>query len=216
MNTLADAAGLAPTTGQADVNTLLPLAHAFAAEVYPGLIGGDLNRMPFWLPWLWPQPAYTIPQPTLEDRFIRLLPLLLLVYGLMNLALAALLLVVLAWWLHSLDVHPTAGLIIMTALGFSLMLILTVLTPRLFFPAQRRQYRWRKHLAALLSVRYGLAPGGLGLLLEDDEQLSRYLQRFLADHHVPYPLPLYDSRGHYLFAAPRKVEVLANALLRGR
>src|SRR5439155_358262 len=29
-----------------------------------------------------------------------------------------------------------------------------------------------------------------------------------------YPLPLYDARGRYLFAAPRKVEVLAGALLR--
>src|SRR5262249_32471934 len=40
------------------------------------------------------------------------------------------------------------------------------------------------------------------------------LQRFLADHHVPYSLPLYDDSGRYLFAAPQKVEVLARGLLR--
>src|SRR5205807_2657051 len=58
-------------------------------------------------------------------------------------------------------------------------------------PSLRRQYRWRKQLAALLSVHFGLAPGGLALLLEDDEQCVLYLQRFLAEHHVPYELPFY-------------------------
>src|SRR5207244_483877 len=62
--------------------------------------------------------------------------------------------------------------------------------------------------------REGLAPGGLALLLEDDEACSLALQRFLAEHHVPYPLPLYGPDGRYLFASPAKVEVLARALLR--
>ena len=68
--------------------------------------------------------------------------------------------------------------------------------------------------AAILSIQYGLAPGGLALLLEDDERFSLDLQRFLADHHVPYSLPLYDDSGRYLFVAPEKVEVLARGLLR--
>jgi len=79
---------------------------------------------------------------------------------------------------------------------------------------RRTHYRWRKELAALLSVRHGVAPGGLALLLEDDEQCGLYLQRFLAEHHVPYDLPFYDARGQYLFAAPAKVDVVARALLR--
>jgi hypothetical protein len=74
--------------------------------------------------------------------------------------------------------------------------------------------RWRKRMAAILSVQYGLAPGGLAVLMEDDERCSLYLQRFLADHHVPYSLPFYDDSGRYLFAAPEKVEVLARGLLR--
>ena len=69
-------------------------------------------------------------------------------------------------------------------------------------------------MAALLSVQYHLGPGGLAVLLEDDERFSLYLQRFLADHHVPYTLPLYDDSGKYLFAAPEKIEVLARGLLR--
>src|SRR5207253_11088723 len=52
------------------------------------------------------------------------------------------------------------------------------------------------------------------LLLEDDERFVLALQRFLAEHHVPYPLPLYDQEGRYLFAAPDKIEVLSGALLR--
>ena len=77
-----------------------------------------------------------------------------------------------------------------------------------------RDARRRKQVAALLSVRYGLAPGGLGLLLEDDTRFSVFVQRFLAEHHVPYTLPFYDRRGHYLFAAPEKVDLLSRALLR--
>jgi hypothetical protein len=72
----------------------------------------------------------------------------------------------------------------------------------------------RKGLAALFSVRYGLGPGGLGLLLEDDDRCNRYLQRFLSEHQVPYDLPLYDREGAYLFAAPAKVKVLAESLVR--
>ena len=50
--------------------------------------------------------------------------------------------------------------------------------------------------------------------MEDDDRFSNCLQRFLAEHHVPYPLPLYDHRGRYLFASPTKVKVLADALVR--
>jgi hypothetical protein len=96
----------------------------------------------------------------------------------------------------------------------SLLIVGRAFVSRLFAPRERRLARWRKQLAALLSVRYGLAPGGLALLLEDDEQFALFLQRFLAEHRIPYPLPLYDEQGRYLFAAPAKVQVLAQALLR--
>jgi uncharacterized protein (DUF58 family) len=77
-----------------------------------------------------------------------------------------------------------------------------------------RTYRWRKELSAILSVRYALGPGGLALLLEDDERCVHYLLRFLAEHQVAYPFPLYDDDGRYLFAAPRKAKVLADAILK--
>jgi uncharacterized protein (DUF58 family) len=83
-----------------------------------------------------------------------------------------------------------------------------------------QQYRWRKQVAAVLSVHYGLGPGGLALLLEDDEECSHLVGRFLIEHQVPCPLPFYDARGRYLFGSPAKIDVLASALmysvLRGR
>ena len=50
-------------------------------------------------------------------------------------------------------------------------------------------------------------------MLEDDESFTRHAQRFLAEYHVPYPVPLYDNHGRYLFAAPGKIDVLSRALL---
>jgi hypothetical protein len=80
--------------------------------------------------------------------------------------------------------------------------------------SKRRRDRWRKQLAAIVSVRYGLAPGGLAALLEDDDAFALHLQRFLSEHQVPYTLPLYNEEGRYLFAAAAKVPVLADALVR--
>lgn len=82
-----------------------------------------------------------------------------------------------------------------------------------FRPNTHRAYRWRKQLAAIMAVHYGLGPGGLGLLLEDDLACGRYLQRFLAEHQVTYPYPLHDYAGHYLFRSPEKLTVLADTLL---
>ncbi len=86
--------------------------------------------------------------------------------------------------------------------------------PSRWSPAYHRLYRRRKELAAILSVWYGLGPGGLALILEDDERCVHYLQRFLAEHQIAYPFPLYDEAGRYLFAAPEKAKVLASALLK--
>jgi uncharacterized protein (DUF58 family) len=83
-----------------------------------------------------------------------------------------------------------------------------------FLPWYHREYRWRKELAAILSVRYRLGPGGLAMLLEDDQSCAMYLQRFLGDHQVAAPISLYDHHGRYLFAEPHKAKVLADALLR--
>ena len=84
-----------------------------------------------------------------------------------------------------------AGLAVVPRL-LALVFVLTSSAGRSFCRGGGAHEVRRKKLAALLSVRHGLAPGGLEALLEDDEQMALHLQRFLAEHQVPYPLPLYD------------------------
>jgi uncharacterized protein (DUF58 family) len=219
LNRLAEAADLAPSTGEARLYPLLRLAYGLARELYPDQLRRDLNRSPWWLPWLWPQPFSTVRRPTAADHFNRWLFIVLLVlWGL-----------VLAYFVWGVErsyarVPLSVATLIVRVLLYTLLgglvgtgFVLTLSLLRgyiLFAPARRRAFHWRKRLAALLSVQYGLAPGGLAVLLEDDQRMGNYLQRFLAEHQVPYPLPMYDRKGRYLFAAPGKIDFLAAALLR--
>jgi uncharacterized protein (DUF58 family) len=216
LNLLAEAAVLAPTTSpsQANLEDLLPLAYSFAEEVYPDLLRPDLNSFPFWLPWLLPPPAYTVRQPRLVDYLYPWLPALLPLYGILGLTVMAVGFLAFVQMVAQFHLPGELLLLIAGVAAFLLVKAFLRLPQSLFFPRQRRWLRWRKRLTALLAVRYELAPGGLALLLENDDLFGQHLQRFLADHHVPYPLSLYDPQGRYLFAAPDKVEVLAGALLR--
>jgi len=78
----------------------------------------------------------------------------------------------------------------------------------------QREQRWRKEISAILAVRYDLGPGGLTMLMEDDVQCAKQLQRFLAEHQVACPFAPYDADGVNAFAAPEKTHVLADALLK--
>jgi uncharacterized protein (DUF58 family) len=191
----ADAADRPPADCRADPLPLIPLAYSFASEVYPGLLANDVNRYPWWLTWVTQFPAYNRTT-TLWHRLAR--------NRLLWLSLLALPAV---WVVSVLIVLPVYG-----AWRLWRMARYTGLAD-LAGNIGRRQ-AWRKKLAALLSVRSGMAPGGLAVLLEDDDAFSLLLQRFLAEHQVPYRLPLYGGDGRYLFAAPRKVPVLAAALRR--
>lgn len=196
LNRLVDAASRPPAVGETPLEPLLRLAHAFAEEVYPDMLRRDLNAVPFWLPWVARRQKSTDSSSFVGLMILYFIAIVFpstiflgiqsLIWGQMN----------------------TAAI----AIGLPVSLVLAALI--FFWPRDAKLVRWRKRLAALLSVRYALAPGGLALLLENDEQMSRYLQRFLADHHVPYALPLYDAKGRYRFASPEKVQVLAAALLR--
>jgi uncharacterized protein (DUF58 family) len=81
-NQLADAAGLAPASGTANVDSLLPLAYSFAQEVYPNEMAQGVNGMPFWLPLLHPVPGPWARRTTSGGRLWRLLtlPLATLLY----------------------------------------------------------------------------------------------------------------------------------------
>jgi uncharacterized protein (DUF58 family) len=214
LNQLSSAAVLAPSTGRTPLDRLLPLAYGFAQEVYPHLLDSRVNQVPFWLPWLFPQPAYTIREAALADRLYRWLPVLLPLYAIAGIGAVALACLGTLWAMEVLGVSLPISILLTVIVMLAMPLIYVRIPPTLFFPARRRRIGWRKALAALFSARYGLGPGGLGLLLEDDDRCNRYLQRFLSEHQVPYDLPLYDREGAYFFAAPAKVNVVAENLVR--
>jgi uncharacterized protein (DUF58 family) len=211
---LADASTLEPSSGRTDPESLIALGFAFAYEVYPELVRPGVNAMPWWLRWLATFPGYWRRSGKLfrylyrrRLKFLLIcgsgLPLLFLLVNLLFACLAP-------TWLAVLVVYITSGVAVIAAVS-GLVLFLGV---TLFGGRQRRLGAHRKRLAALLSVRYGLAPGGLEILLEDDDAFSLLLQRFLSEHRVPYSLPLYDRSGRYVFRVPEKVAVVAAALVR--
>jgi uncharacterized protein (DUF58 family) len=222
LNHLADAAALVPATTTAKPATLLPLAYSLAQRVYPNLLRQDINRVPFWLPYLWPLPAVdrtrTMPSKAFRWFFIlgAFLPfagVVAFVYGFGEFfaALSSVLLPI-----PQSVVGPLGYVLAVSAgiLYYALLNFLYPIVPLLGSKRVRKEARWRKRLAALLATRHELGPGGWGLLMENDRALAFHLQRFLAEHHVPYPIPLYDEQGRYLFAASGKPAILAQALLR--
>ena len=197
---------------------LISLAYAFARQVYPQLMRPAVNDMPFWQEWFDSTPGYTHRKFSLINYLFRckctftsaaiwfLYPALLI-----GDALATS--IALAWFKPTLGQSAFGDLLILDAAAAA-VLFLVVILYLIITDRHRRLARYRKNVAALLSVRYGLGPGGLSALLEDDEAFALLTQRFLGEHQVPYTLPLYDRTGRYLFAAPKKIDVLAKPLLR--
>jgi uncharacterized protein (DUF58 family) len=201
---LAEAANLAPATEAAEVGPLLDRAYAFASAVYPDLLRPTVNRFPVWLPYVSPQPGWTMRRPAAHEVWLRTTR---------TLAVA----LVTAGTLIGVFGPPGVSLVAAVSVGLGLvggLIGYALWVPWAMVTRGGRRYAWRKKLAALLAVIYRHPPGALALFLEDDLACARELQRFLADHQVPYDVPLYDGRGRYLFARPGKVDVLAKALLR--
>jgi len=202
---LAETANLAPATEAAAVGPLVDRAYAFASEVYVDLLRPWLNRFPAWLPFFSPQPGWTMRRPPAREvwlRIVRTLAWAMLTAGIV---------------IGLVTDDPASAPVAAGAVTIGVItgiVAYSVWLPWGLFGRSRRRYAWRKKLAAILAVLYRHPPGALALFLEDDARCARELQRFLADHQVPYDVPLYDNRGRYLFARPAKVGVLAKALLR--
>jgi uncharacterized protein (DUF58 family) len=215
LQTLADAAALTPASARTDPDHLIPAAYAFAREVYPHLMRDCVNGLPFLQEWWETPPWYTRRQRGFlyflfrQKRKIWYAAGLLLFPPITLVADVLLFATNRAWF--QMDLLWLAATLLLVDVGIVLLPVAIFLgmTDR-----YRRLARYRKQLAALLSARDGLAPGGLSALLEDDDAFALLVQRFLGEHHVPYTLPLYDREGRYLFAAPGKVPVLASALTR--
>ncbi len=208
IDTLADAASLAPATPRAPQDELLPLAYGFAEEVYPDLLNREVNHFPFWLPWLsWRRQA-KLTKWDWREFGIRLAAVT--VYLVAVFVSSRYLLVPL--------LGPVLGQVLSFVIGILGLIAafrLWTWQPRHGLPTGRNpvRYRWRKKLAALLSVRYKLGPDGLSQLLYDDAAFAQHMQGFLAEHNVPFSPPLYSPQGEYLYQEPGKVAVLAQALL---
>lgn len=194
---------------------LLPVAHALATEIYPNYLTSEVNRVPIWLAWFVGAPYFTRHWRGWMDwlyrrkRAILLWGTTLIPMGVFTLNVA----------LFFMDGIPATGRSLLAAFGLlGVPLIVAAawavfVFSFLFSWKQPKEFRLRKQMAALLSVRYGLYPGGLEALMQDDDQLSMHLQRFLAEHRVPYTLPLYDERGRYLAAMPQRAEILGRAIV---
>jgi hypothetical protein len=220
---LAEAAALGPASAEVHPDRLLPLTYSFASEVYPDLLHPSINNVPFWFTTLLSFPGFLRRWRGLLEGLYhrkRLLWVVLSLVATLVLAFSASWKYLLAvstalvdaaswtrlpgWALLIIAALPLLGVICLPLIGF--LFVLRATRPR------QRLGVWRKRLAALLSVRYGLAPGGVELLMEDDDVFVLLMQRFLNEHRVPYTLPLYDGHGRYRFAAPEKVPALAKAL----
>ncbi len=218
---LAAAAARLPVQERVPPDHLLPLAYSFASEVYPELLRPAVNAVPWTMTWLEGFSSYPRrPRLGLFEHLHRrksglrmlcwwasfwslLLPLVLLLLRVM-------------FQMRALDAVLPFVLFVGPLLSFLMWggTVFVFGVDAVAGGGKRRRDRWRKQLAAIVSARYGLAPGGLATLLEDDDAFALLLQRFLSEHQVPYTLPLYSPEGRYLFAAPEKVPVLADALVR--
>jgi uncharacterized protein (DUF58 family) len=156
---LADAACLAPTTGSADPDVLTPLAYSLAEDLYPELLRDAVNQVPAWVVWLAAFPGQRRRwRGWLE--FLHRRKLLVLFWGTTIVPLLIFLFELLLlvndlvpawarepWWIGAaLLLAPLASFGAWALFLFSLLV-----SARL-----RRLARWRKKLAALLSVRYAL------------------------------------------------------------
>ncbi len=213
---LAEAAALAPAAAdQIDPERLMPLAYGFAQEVYPDLLAPSVNTMPWYQNWVaafpqaWRQRVDVFRHLFRRKEKILLLGALVIPFSLLFFNLYVL-----------IDRRIEIGTlksILKTSFICSLIAywgaMFIFVGTTMVTAHERRISRWRKRLAALFVAQYDLGPGALAFLLEDDDQFSLFMQRFLADHQVPYSLPLYN-RGKYRFRLPDKVPVLVDSLLK--
>jgi uncharacterized protein (DUF58 family) len=221
MALLGEAAALSPLAPSADPEELIPVAHALAREVYPDLLEPELNAVPTWLEWLVGHPAYP-KHPRGWTGWLDRNKLMVLFVGTLVIPLAAALLW-LAAFLWLLIISPTElgewAAWALLATGGGLAVVTTGAWLIFFFSllvggTRRAEFRARKQVAAVLCVLHDLPADALQRMLEDDDFCSLHVQRFLAEHHVPFAVPLFAPDGRYLLADLRKVDVLAKAIVR--
>ncbi|HET6574343.1 MAG TPA: DUF58 domain-containing protein [Fimbriiglobus sp.] len=205
---LGEAAARLPDPGHTDPDLLARYAHPVAQQLYPDLTAREVNSLPFglyWLPiadsrWLWLVLAlFCFPMVLIRPEAIEFVARAANTFSGPDWDWLARIVLVLAIVLFF---PALAGLI------WFLHGVRGLLPPRSVRTARRKQ------LAALYAALDASGPGAVERHLYDDESFADRTTRFLLDHRVRLPLVLHDEDGRYRFRSERKVQVLANAIVR--
>lgn len=205
---LGEAAARLPDPGHTDPDLLARYAHPVAQQLYPDLTAREVNSLPFglyWRPiadsrWLWLVIAFfCIPAVLIRPEAIEFVARVANTFSGPD------------WdWLAKFAVVLALVLFFPCSAG----LIWFVHGVRGLLPPRSTRTARRKQLAALYAALDGAGPGAVERHLNDDESFARRTTRFLLDHRVRLPLVLHDESGRYRFRSERKVQVLANAIIR--
>src|SRR5262249_29508317 len=214
MRQLAEVASLQPETIGVPPEELTRRAYPLAHELYPELMAKKTNTVPLGRLWL----------PLLDSRWGWLV-LLAVLYPVF-LAVAVFYGPRIIWkpwvegmaWLAEQVTRKKGG----TWVNFLLLTFLPVLLGGVFWLIYRlrgwfgvRGYETprRKRLAALFALQDGTGPAGIERLIHDDTVYAERVGRFLQQHQLRCPVPLYDDRGRYRFRCAPKAQVLADAIV---
>ena len=234
---LAEVAALQPGTKGVPIDHLTRRAYPLAHELYPEVMGKQVNTMPLgrlWIPlldrwWGWIVFLFLVVPPILVSY-----KLASAVNPHMPTLPRSIDRVVVDWLGTSVEfaVRVTKNVfggshwMVRIPIGFVIW-IATLLLPsvlaalfwfiygfRGWFGMRAAELRRRKQLAALFSLQDGTGPDGIERYVHDDVVYAQRVAEFLQHHLLRCPVPLYDEQGRYRFKCARKADILAWELVR--
>jgi hypothetical protein len=234
---LAEVASLQPTTKGVPVEHLTRRAYPLAHELYPELMAKQANTMPLgrlWLPLLDRWWGWVV-------LFVIVVPPVLCAYKLISALntdfprLPEPINGIVVWWLantFNFAARVTLQMMSGAPWGFRLFVGVIIWQIVLLFPSvlgglvwfiygfrgwfgvRAANLRERKQLAALFCLQDGTGPDGIERYVHDDGVYAERVTKFLDDHRLRCPVPLYDDQGRFRFKCARKADVLAAELVR--
>jgi uncharacterized protein (DUF58 family) len=215
MRRLAEVSVLQPTPTGVPPEHLTRRAYPLALELYPDLLVKRVNAMPLgrlWLPlldrwWGWII-VFMVAHPLLLIAAFQIAPKTVGMPWLELLAMVA------------RELSPRRTRVFLYVIGLAILpvliggLIWLIYGIRGWFGDRRLQVTRRKRLAALFALQDHTGPAGVERLVHDDAAYAERVGRFLQEHQLRCPVPLYDDAGNYRFRGSAKAGLLALALVR--
>ncbi|HEV3440518.1 MAG TPA: DUF58 domain-containing protein [Gemmata sp.] len=135
------------------------------------------------------------------------------------------------WFVQSIDdaasLTPKRWPFLVKLAWMNVMFVLTYFPPatlgviiwffhsiRGLFGERKRELIRRKQLSALFSLQDGTGVNGVERYVHDDEAYAARVAKFLQQHLLRCPVPLYDEAGSFRFRCAGKAPVLADAMIR--